>query len=870
MMLLRSPTLLTQIRRRRRSRIFLSTDFTTAAAAVVVLPPPPPLPPPPLCPTLLKHCKSLHQANLIHQQSLIQSVNTDFSIHLISTYVALDAPSFALSLLQSLDPSTFLVFWWNALIRRALRLGQLEHSFSLFCRMLRHGWSPDHYTFPFVLKASGELSSFSRGSSVHCVVVKYGFESNVFVCNAAVSVYGRCGRIDCARQVFDEMRERGVVDLVSWNSIAAAHIQNSDMKGAVSLFRKMTSGSGTGIRADAVSIVNVLPACASLGLWLQGKEVHCFAIRTGLFRDVFVGNSLVDLYAKGRLMNEASKVFDRMLEKDVVSWNAMVTGYAQSGQFESALSLFEKMKEDKIELDVVSWSAVIAGYAQRGLGIEALDTFRQMIVYGSMPNEVTLLSVLSGCASVGALLQGKETHCFAIKRILRSSHSDPGFEVSVINSLVDMYAKCKSMNTARALFQLLAPQERDVVTWTALIGGYAQHGDADDALDLFARMINFIKPNAFTISCALMACARANALSFGKQIHCYIIRNRYDAVNVLYVPNCLVDMYSKTGDIDVARVVFDSMKYRNAVSFTTIITGYGMHGRGEEALLIFDEMKRSGYQLDSVTFLVVLYACSHSGMVDKGMKYFNSMTEEFGIQPGEEHYACMVDLLGRAGRFKQAMKLIETMPVKPSSIVWVALLSGCRKHANIELAEYATNKLTESKSDNDGSYTLLSNIYADARRWKDVASVRTLMKRSGIRKRPGCSWVQVKNGSVTFFAGDRAHPRSNQVYEVLAGLIQRIKVLGYVPETRFALHDVDEEEKGDLLSEHSEKLALAFGILTGVPGAPIRITKNLRVCGDCHSAFTYVSMVVENEIVLRDSSRFHHFKNGACSCKGYW
>ncbi|CAL1352602.1 unnamed protein product [Linum trigynum] len=845
----------------RRRRAFLSRGFTGTAAAAA----------PPVSPTLLRHCKSLRQANVIHQQSLIQGLNTHFSVSLLSTYIALDSPSFALSLLRSINPCPALVFWWNALIRRALHFGHLEHSFSLFRDLRNLGWSPDHYTFPFVLKACGELASLSRGASLHCVVCKDGVESNVFVCNAVVSMYGRCGELDSARQVFEEMCRSGVFDLVSWNSIVAAYLQNSDFKGALFLFGRMTRVSDVGIRPDPISIVNVLPACASMGLWLHGKQVHGFAIRSGLFDDVFVGNSLVDLYAKCAMMNEANKVFERMQEKDVVSWNAMVTGYAQTGQFESALSLFEKMRKDDIELDVVSWSAVIAGYAQKELGCEALDIFRQMILYGVKPNEVTLLSVLSGCASVGALLQGKETHGFAIKCILRSIRSDPGFEVSVINSLVDMYAKCKSFNQARALFQLLAPEERDVVTWTTLIGGYAQHGDSNDALELFARMIKenkFLKPNAFTISCALMACARSNALSFGRQIHTYIIRNNYD-LSVLYVPNCLIDMYSKTGDIDVARVVFNSMKHKNAVSFTTLITGYGMHGRGEDTLLVFDEMKKLGHALDSVTFLVVLYACSHSGMADKGMEYFNSMSEEFGIVPGEEHYACMVDLLGRAGRFDQAMKLIKAMPMEPSSIVWVALLSGCRKHANVELAEYATNMLLELESENDGSYTLLSNIYASARRWKDVAKVRSLMKSAGIRKRPGCSWVQVKTGNVTFFAGDRAHPQSKEIYEILAGLIQRIKVLGYVPETSFALHDVDDEEKGDLLSEHSEKLALAYGILTSIPGAAIRITKNLRVCGDCHSAFTYISRIIENEIILRDSSRFHHFKNGLCSCKGY-
>lgn len=433
-----------------------------------------------------------------------------------------------------------------------------------------------------------------------------------------------------------------------------------------------------------------------------------------------------------------------------------------------------------------------------------------------------------------------------------------------------MYTKCKSIDVGRAIFDSILPKDRNVVTWTTMIGGYSQHGEANDALELFSQMLKedrSVKPNAFTISCALMACARLAALRFGRQIHAYVLRNKYD---VLFVANCLIDMYSKSGDIDIARSVFDNMKQRNAVSWTSLITGYGMHGQGAEALKVFYDMRKEGLVPDGITFLVVLYACSHSGMIDEGNKYFNGMIKNFGVIPGEEHYACMVDLLGRAGRLDEAMKLIDEMPMKPGPIVWVALLSGCRKHANVELGEYASNRLLEMESENDGSYTLLSNIYANARRWKDVSRIRSLMKHTGIKKRPGCSWVQGKKGHATFFVGDRTHPQSKQIYAILTELIRRIKVIGYVPETSFALHDVDDEEKGDLLSEHSEKLALAYGILTSAPGAPIRITKNLRVCGDCHTAITYISMIIDHEIILRDSTRFHHFNKGSCSCRGYW
>ncbi|KAL7160736.1 hypothetical protein ACSBR2_041404 [Camellia fascicularis] len=782
--------------------------------------------------TVLKQCNSLLDAKLLHQQITVRGLTDPHTLtHLISTYTSFDAHSLALAALQRLPPSPSAVFWWNHFIRRHVRLGFLNAVLRLFLLMRRLGWRPDGYTFPFVLKACGELPSFRRGASVHAVACVQGFQSNVYVCNAVVAMYSRCGALDDAHHMFDELSIRGIGDLVSWNSIVAAYVQNGDPWTALKMFDKMNLDTGFRFRADAITIVNILPACASAGV--RGKQVHGYAVRNRLLKDLFVANALVDMYAKNGLMDEANKVFEGMEVKDVVSWNAMVTGYSQIGRCDEALSLFEKMREENIELNVVTWSAVIAGYAQRDHGYEALNVFRQMQLCGSEPNVVTLVSLLSGCASARALLQGKETHCYAIKCVLSLDGSDPGDNLMVINGLIDMYSKCKSTKIARAIFDSIASKERNVVTWTVMIGGYAQQGDSNDALELFSIMLNrhySVVPNAFTISCALMACAHLAALRLGSQIHAYVLRNSYGFV-MPFEANCLIDMYAKSGDVNAARAVFDNMYHRNAVSWTSLMTGYGMHGRGEEALQVFDEMRRAGLVPDGVTFVVLLYACSHSGMVDQGIKIFNRMRLEYGVVPGVEHYACMVDLLGRAGRLNEAMKLIEGMPMEPSPIVWVALLSACRTHAHVEFGEYAANKLLELDLENDGSYTLLSNLYANARQWKDVARIRSLMKHTGIKKRPGCSWVQEKKGTATFYVGDRSHPMSRQIYNVLADMIRRIKAIGYVPETSFALHDVDDEEKGDLLFEHSEKLALAYGILTSPPGVPIRITKNLRVCG---------------------------------------
>lgn len=851
--------------------------------------------------SLLKECRSVNAVRQIHQKiiasgllsypALLLSVSLppvpshsyvsprSLGTGVVASYLACGATSNALSVLERVTPSP--AVWWNLLIREHIKEGRLDRAIDVSCRMLRAGTRPDHFTLPYVLKACGELPSYRSGSTFHGLICCNGFESNVFVCNALVAMYSRCGSLEDASLVFDEITQRGIDDVISWNSIVAAHVKCSNPWTALDLFSKMTTivhERATNERSDIISIVNILPACASLKALPQTKEIHSHAIRNGTFPDAFVCNALIDTYAKCGSMEDAVKVFDTMEQKDVVSWNAMVTGYTQSGNFEAAFELFKNMRGESIPLDVITWSAVIAGYAQRGCGHEALDAFQQMLRYGSDPNSVTIISLLSACASLGALSPGRETHAYSLKKCLLTLDNDfggdgDGDDLMVQNALIDMYSKCRSFKAARSIFDSIPRKERNVVTWTVMIGGYAQYGDSNDALKLFSEMISkpyAVAPNAYTISCVLMACAHLAALRTGKQVHAYVTRHHQYETSVYFVANSLIDMYSKCGDVDTARNVFDSMPKRNEVSWTSMMSGYGMHGRGNEAVDIFDKMQKAGFVPDDITFLVLLYACSHSGMIDQGLDYFYSMRRDYGVVASAEHYACVIDLLARSGRLDKAWNTIQDMPMEPTSVIWVALLSACRLHSNVELAEYALNKLVDMKAENDGSYTLISNIYATARRWKDVARIRQMMKKSGIKKRPGCSWVQGKKGTASFFVGDRSHPLSPEIYSLLERLIDRIKAMGYVPETSFALHDVDDEEKNNLLAEHSEKLALAYGLLTTLPGCPIRITKNLRVCGDCHSAFTYISKIVDHEIIVRDSSRFHHFKNGSCSCGGYW
>nr|ABK26521.1 unknown [Picea sitchensis] len=366
----------------------------------------------------------------------------------------------------------------------------------------------------------------------------------------------------------------------------------------------------------------------------------------------------------------------------------------------------------------------------------------------------------------------------------------------------------------------------------------------------------------------LRACASVAALEQGKQVHADIIKIGFELD--VSVSNGLVDMYGKCGRIEDAQEVFSKLLEPDVASWNAMISGLAQHGCGKEAVLLFEQMLQTGVKPNQITFVVVLSGCSHAGLVDEGRNYFDSMTRDHGISPKAEHYSCMVDLFGRAGCLDEALNFINQMPVEPNASVWGSLLGACRVHGNIELAERAVEQLIELTPENPGTYVLLSNIYAAAGRWDDAGKVRKMMKDRSVKKEPGCSWIEVQNKVHPFIVGDSSHPQIEEIYETLETLTLQMKAAGYIPNTNFVLHDVEEEQKEWILGHHSEKLAIAFGIISTPPGTTIRVVKNLRVCGDCHTATKFISRIVSREIVLRDTHRFHHFKDGQCSCGDYW
>eukprot|EP01018_Ginkgo_biloba_P037426 Gb_17091 [translate_table: standard] len=685
-------------------------------------------------------------------------------------------------------------------------------------RQRKTPWQSNTNTISYVslLQTCNNIESLNQ---LHAHVLVTALDQNAFVCAKLVNLYANWVSVEKARLIFDKVSKG---DVFLWNVMIREYARNEPCEEALLLYNQMRRA---GPNPNNFTFPFVLNACAGLSALEEGKKIHHHIIKYGLETDIYVQAALIHMYTKCGNVGDARQVFDKMSSRDAVSWNAMIAGYGQNG------------------------------YAN-----EALSLFHQMLLADVKPDSATMVSVLPACAHLGALQQGKWIHDYIRSRRLDS-------HVSVGNSLVAMYAKCGSIDVAFHLFDKMS--RRDIVSWNAMIAGYAQNGHATEALTLFRQMqLTDVTPNSVTMVSVLLACAHLGVLKQGKWIHGYIIRSGLESN--AFVGTALIDMYAKCGSVEIARQSFDKILERDVVSWSVMIAGYGMHGHGEDALGLFSQMQQTGMKPDHITFVSVLSACSHAGLVDEGWHYFDCMIRDYGITPILEHYACMVDLLGRAGLLDEAQGFIEEMPLEPNASVLGALLGACRIHCNIKLGEHVAERLFDLKTKDTGHYVLLSNIYATAGRWDDVAKVRTMMKDRGLKKIPGCSVIEINNKVHTFLVGDRSHPQSEKIYATLETLAGQMEEAGYVPDMNFVLHDVEEEVKEHMLCSHSEKLAIACGLINTNPGSPIRITKNLRVCGDCHIATKFISKIVRREIIVRDANRFHHFKDGLCSCGDYW
>ncbi|KAK1399989.1 Pentatricopeptide repeat-containing protein [Heracleum sosnowskyi] len=703
------------------------------------------------------------------------------------------------------------------------------------------------------LKLLSKCNNMESFKQVHSQIIKNGLHNTQYVLSKLVEFCAIRPFADFsyALLIFDTIEEP---NLIIWNTIIRGYSMSNSPVLAVEFYVTMLL---SGVEPNHYTFPFLLKSCTKMLAIYEGKQVHGHVLKFGFNCDVYVHTSLINFYAQIGELGYARLVFDTSSHRDAVSFTALITGYTSRGFMDDARKLFDKIPVR----DVVCWNSIIAGYAKRGQFEEALAFFQKMVEANVTPDESTMVTALSVCAQLGSLEMGNW---------IRSWIEEHGFgsNVRLLNALVDMYSKCGELKTARSLFESI--HNKDSVSWNVMIGGYTHMSCYKEALNTFRQMQKTShEPNDVTFLNVLPACAHLGALHIGRWIHSYIDRNTQKFTNASLWTS-LIDMYAKCGDIEAAQEVFNGMKPKTLTSWNAIISGKAMHGNAHGALELFTEMVSEGFKPDDITFVGVLSACNHAGLVDLGRQLFSSMIQYYSISPKLQHFGCIIDLLGRAGLFDEAEDLIRSMEMKPDGVIWASLLSSCRLHNNIELGEYVTEQLLKLEPGNHGAHVLLSNIYAGAGKWDDVARIRTKLNDMGITKVPGCTSIEVDSVVHEFVVSDRSHPRSREINEMLEETERLLALEGHVPDTSEVLYDINEELKEDVLCQHSERLAIAFGLISTKPGTTIRIVKNLRVCGNCHSAIKIISKIYKREIIARDRNRFHHFRDGSCSCMDYW
>ncbi|GMN44046.1 hypothetical protein TIFTF001_013242 [Ficus carica] len=621
------------------------------------------------------------------------------------------------------------------------------------------------------------------------------------------------------------------------------------------------------------------------------KQAHALVLRSGHFQDHYVAGTLLKHYANPQLggFAFALKVFDHLPKPNVFVWNILLKGCLENNRPFLVVSFYRGMVAVNCRPNMYTFPAVFKACTLVRAVEEGVQVHAQVVKYrlggdGHIKSAGVQMYASFGCLEVARrMLDGEQGEssdvvcwnamidgCFkfgdveAAKEVFEQM---PSRNIGSWNAMISGFARCGMIELARKFFDEMS--ERDEISWSAITDGYIKGGYFKEALEVFHLMQKEeIWPRKFILSSVLAACANVGALDQGRWIHAYVNRNSIRLDTVL--GTALLDMYAKCGRLDLAWEVFEKMRWKECFTWNAMIGGLAMHGRAADAVELFSKMQKDKQKPDGITFVNILNACAHGGLVDEGLRIFRSMKNLYGVEPEVEHYGCVVDLLGRAGLLTEAEDFIGSMPVRPNAAVFGALLGACRKHGNVELGDIVGKILLKLEPENSGRYALLSNIYAKAGRWEDVEKVRKLMKERGVKTTPGISMIDLDGKVHEFKMGEDSHPQMKEIYSMLEKIIERLQTDGYSPDTSQVLFDITEEEKETALQYHSEKLAIAFCLLNTKPGTTIRIVKNLRVCEDCHSATKLISKIYNRDIIVRDRVRYHYFRNGRCSCTDFW
>ncbi|AES98329.2 putative tetratricopeptide-like helical domain, DYW domain-containing protein [Medicago truncatula] len=687
----------------------------------------------------------------------------------------------------------------------------------------------DSSFYPPLLQQCLENCSFSSTQIIHCHIVKTGSHEDPFLSSFLVTVYAKCGRMECAQQVFDHMNRRNAV---AWTNLMKGYVQNSMPKHAIHLFEEMLLHSEC--YPSNYTLAIALNACTSLHSLKLGEQLHAYIIKYHVDFDTSIGNALCSLYTKcGGKLEVGLTAFRRIKEKDVISWTAAISACGEKGEAMKGVRVFVEMLLDEVQVQ---------------------------------PNEYTLTSALSQCCEVKCLELGIQVHALCTKLGYESN-------LRVRNSLLYLYLKCGCIVEAQRLFKGM--NDVNLVTWNAMIAGHAQMMELSkdnlsayqkgiEALNLFSKLNRSgMKPDPFTFSSVLSVCSKMMALEQGEQIHARTIKTGF--LSDVVVGSSMINMYNKCGSIERASKVFLEMSIRTMILWTTMITGFAQHGWSKQALNLFEDMKLVGIRPNLVTFVGVLSACGSAGMVNEAFNYFEIMQKEYKIKPVMDHYVCLVDMLVRLGQVQEAFDLIKKMDYKASEFIWSNLIVGCLSQGNLELGCDAAEKLLSLKPKDTETYKLLLNAYVSAGRYDDVSRVENIMREEKIGELKDWSWISIKDRVYSFQTNDKADIESS-IGKSLEDLHIKAKNLGYEMLEYVEKSDKEKEKTSSPTIYHSEKLAITFGLENLPNSSPVRVVKNTLMCRDSHNFVKYISTLTSREIIVKDSKRLHKFVNGQCSC----
>lgn len=697
--------------------------------------------------------------------------------------------------------------------------GKLKDAHDFLKEMDDANVSVSLHSYQCLFQACGKLRCLADGRLIHDQLRKTVKNPSGFIENCLLRMYCDCGSVVDAQKVFDEMV---IKNLVSWVIIISAYAHSGELGKAIRLFSNMQA---SGTRPNSAVYISLMQSCLGPSFLELGKQIHSHLIRSQLNANITVETALCNTYVRCGWLEGAQLVFDGMEEHNVVTWTGLMVGYTQAKKLKIALELFARMVMEGVELD-----------------------------------EFVFSIVLKACCGLGDWDMGRQIHCHIVKL---------GFEsmASVGTPLVDFYVKCGNIESACQSFGRISnPSD---VSWSALMSGLSQSGRLEDCIESFTSLRSKgVDLNPFIYTSVFQACAGLTDLNMGSQAHGDAIKR--GLVSYLYGESAMVTMYSKCGRLDYAYRVFESMDEPDAVAWTAMISGYAYHGNAVEAMKFFRRMQSYGVKPNAVTFIALLTACSHSGLVAEAKQFLDSMSRDYGVEPMIDHYDCMIDTYSRAGLLQEALELINRMPFEPDTMSWKSLLGGCWAHRNLKLGKIAAENLLRLDPEDTAGYILLFNLYSFSGKWEEAAHVRKLMSERDLKKEVSCSWISVKGQVHRFVVGDKHHPLTEAIYSKLKEF--KSSVIDIPVEL---LNEEDDyscsmAERKEQLLEHSEKLAIAFGLISAEANTPILVFKNLRACRDCHEFGKQVSLVTGRQIVVRDSTRFHHFVSGHCSCNDFW